>query len=152
MKSYYPPMLTPAPTTVIDPRLARGVYEGEVPATETKAGMICISVPNTTYQIHLVASGAVDGEVGKRIVGTIRARARRIDEVKTGGKFVEPVMGRPRRVQGRIVAVEGDAVVVDAGVPIHCVPTDARQKAEQFKVGQFVGFDVLEGATFERRK
>ncbi len=144
-------MLTPAPTTVIDPRLARGVYEGVVPATATKPATVCISVPNTSYQIHLVPMGTVRGEEGKRIIGTIRAQARRIDEVKTGGKFVEPVFGRPRRVQGRVVAIETDAVVVDAGVPIHCTPTDARQKPDQFKVGQFVGFDVLDGATFEQK-
>ncbi len=148
--TYHGVMLTPAPTSVIDSRLARGVYEGEIPATETRPAMVNISVPNTSYQIYLVPKGVVHGETGKRIIGTIRAVARRIDEVKTGGRYVEPVYGRPRRVQGRVVRVEGDAVVIDAGVAIHCTPTDPRQKAGDFKPGQFVSCDVLEGATFEQ--
>jgi hypothetical protein len=45
--------------------------------------------------------------------------------------------------------VKGNEVVVDAGVPIHCTPTDPRQKAGQFEVGQFVSFDVMDGARFE---
>jgi hypothetical protein len=145
-------MLTPAPTSKIDPMLARGVFEGEIPATATKPAMVTISFPNTSYQVHLVPTGPVHAEVGKRIIGVIRASARRIDEVKTGGRYVEPVYGRPRRVQGRVVGVEGGAVVVDAGMPIHCTPTDPRQKPEQFQAGQFVSFDVLEGATFDERR
>ncbi|QYO64365.1 hypothetical protein [Leptolyngbya sp. 7M] len=86
-----------------------------------------------------------------RIIGIIRAKARRIDEVTTGGRYIEPVYGRPRRVQGTVVAIEPDAVVVNAGMPIHCTPTDPRQRPGDFKPGQFVSFDVLEGATFEQR-
>ena len=47
-----------------------------------------------------------------------------------------------------VVGIEGDRVVVDAGMPIHCRPTDARQKAGDFQPGDFVSFDVLRGATF----
>jgi len=64
---------------------------------------------------------------------------------------VEPVAGRPRRVQGMVVGIDGDRVVVDAGMPIHCRPTDARQKAADFQPGDFVSFDVHRGATFESR-
>lgn len=143
-------MLTPAPTTRIDPRLARGVFEGPIAATATKPAMVNISFPNTSYQVHLIPVGEVQAEPGKRIIGTIRASARRIDEVKTGGRYIEPVFGRPRRIQGRIIAIEPGAVVVDAGMPIHCTPTDPRQKPGQFQVGQFVSFDALEGATFQQ--
>jgi len=70
--------------------------------------------------------------------------------VGTGGRYVEPVYGRPRRVQGSVIAIDqaNNAVVVDATIPIHCTPTDPRQKATDFQPGQFVSFDVLEGATF----
>jgi hypothetical protein len=47
-----------------------------------------------------------------------------------------------------VVRSEGGAVVVDAGVPIHAVPTDPRQKAEQFEAGQMVSFDAVAGGTF----
>lgn len=150
-------MITPSPTTKIDPTVARGVFEGaiaEVIGLAPRPAMVAISFPNTSYQMHLVPVGGVESittEVGKRFLGVIRAQARRIDVVNTGGRYVEPVYGRPRRVQGRVVAVVGKAVVVDAGMPIHCTPMDPRQTASQFQVGQFVSFDVLEGATVEQR-
>lgn len=71
-----------------------------------------------------------------------------MDRVDTGGRYVEPVYGPPRRVQGSVVAVTAEHVVIHAGFPIHCRPTDPRQSPEQFKPGDFLSFDVLPGATF----
>jgi hypothetical protein len=142
-------MLQPAPTTKIDPKHARGVLEEVHAETPTRPAYMVLSVPNTSYRLHLLPVGEIRAEAGKRIVGTIRAEAKRIDVVTTGGRYVEPVLGRPRRVQGVVVAIEKGAVVVNAGVPIHCTPTDDRQRAEDFTPGQFVSFDVLRGAGFE---
>jgi hypothetical protein len=135
-------MITPSPTTKIDAGLARG----ELLSSSTSH--IVFGVPNTSYQLHLVPTSPISTPVGKRLVGTIRVQARRIDVVGTGGQFIEPVFGRPRRVQGTVVRIEGDAVVVDAGVPIHAVPTDSRQNAGQFEAGQMVSFDAVAGGTF----
>ncbi|CAG0991025.1 hypothetical protein PHYC_02298 [Phycisphaerales bacterium] len=144
-------MITPAPTTKIDPAIVRGILSEIVPPTATKPGYIKVSVPNTSYELHLRPTAEIATPLGKRILGVIRVEARRIDATGTGGKFVEPVFGRPRRVQGTVIRAEGGAVVVDAGVPIHLVPTDARQRPEQFQLGQMVGCDVLDGATFTPR-
>ncbi len=143
-------MIHPAPTTKIDPRHARGTLLEVRPETATKPAFAVIAFPNTRYELHLIPRSAIETPPGKRIVGTIHARAKRIDEVGTGGRYVEPVAGRPRRVQGVIVAVEAptNEIVVNAGVPIHCRPTDPRQKATDFREGQFVSFDVMEGAEF----
>jgi hypothetical protein len=141
-------MITPSPTSKIDPTIARGTLGSVVPASATKPAYITFLVPNTSYEMHLLPTGEIKAQVGKRLLGTIRAQARRIDVVQTGGQYVEPVMGRPRRVQGTVIAIAGDSVVVDAGVAIHCRPTDVRQQAGQFSVGQFVSFDVLDGSTF----
>lgn len=141
-------MITPSPTSKIDPKLARGTLTELVAATATKPAYVKFAVPNTSYEIHLLPQGQLTAQPGKRLIGTIRAQARRIDVVETGGRYVEPVFGRPRRVQGTVTAIESGAVVVDAGVPIHCTPTDSRQSAAQFQVGQLVSFDVLDGATF----
>ncbi len=145
-------MIHPAPTTVIDPRLARGTLREVVPETATKPGYVRITYPNSRYELHLRCEPDASLEPGKRIIGTIHARARRIDVVGTGGRYVEPVVGRPRRVQGMIVALETatSEIVVHAGVPIHCKPTDPRQKVTDFEVGQFVSFDVMDGASFKR--
>lgn len=145
-------MIHPAPTTKIDPTTARGTVARQIPATATRPAFTVLTFPNTSYELHLEpASGgkaAALGE-GSKTLGTIRAEAQRIDIVRTGGRYVEPVAGRPRRVQGMVIAVEGDRLVVDAGMPFHILPTDPRQQAGDFQAGDFVSFDVKRGATYE---
>lgn len=142
-------MITPSPTTKLEVGVARGVYGGRVLTPSSRGECIRFLVPNTSYELYLVAGTEVHGQEGKRVIGTIRAKARRVDHVKTGGRYVEPVVGRPRRVQGKIVKIETTALVVDAGVPIHCELMDDRQVPEQFEIGQLVSFDVLDGAKIE---
>jgi hypothetical protein len=134
-------MITPHPTSKIDPAVARGVLHG------TSGERVVFAVPDTNYQLHLLPTGPITTPVGKRLLGVIRAKARRMDHTTTGGQFIEPVMGRPRRVQGTVLRVDANSVVIDAGVPIHCEPTDPRQRPDIFKPGDFLGFDVLDGAT-----
>ena len=143
-------MIEPSPTNTIDPTIARGVLAENHPATYSKPAQIVLAIPNTNYQLHLVPTGPITVEAGKRILGTIQASARRVDVVDTGGRYIEPVFGRPRRIQGRVLAGSDDTrmLVVDAAVPIHCKLTDFRQKPSQFAVGELVSFDALEGATF----
>jgi hypothetical protein len=150
-------MIYPAPTTKIDPTIARGTLEQVVEPTATRQGYVVISFANTSYQMHLLPAAPVTTPVGKRILGVIEATARRIDSVDTGGKYVEPVFGHPRRVQGRVIdrtpgaSGQGGVIVVDAGLPIHCRVSDSRQKAAQFEIGELVTFDVLDGSTFTPR-
>ena len=123
--------------------LARGVL------AESTDDRIVLSIPGTDYQLHLAVYQRPSTPVRKRIIGTIRAQARRIDVVHTGGRYVEPVYGRPRRVQGEIIAVDpgSQTVTVHAGIPLVC-KTDGAQRAEKFQVGDFVSFDVQPGASF----
>jgi len=141
-------VITPSPTTKIDPTLTRGTLAAVLPETATRPAMLALAVPNTSYELHLRPQVEVGKAVGAKLIGTVSVQARRIDTVQSGGKFIEPVQGRPRRVQGRVVGVRGAAVVIDAGVPVHCVPTDQRQTAESFEPGSMVACDVLDGATF----
>ena len=142
-------MIPPSPTNAIDPTFARGTFAGEVAETATKPAFIKMSFANN-YELHLLPVEPVTTEVGKRLVGIISSEARWIDETKTGGRFVEPVYGRPRRIQGSIIAVnpKNNTIVVNAGMPIYVTPIDPRQKASDFTVGQFIGFDVPAGSTF----
>lgn len=129
--------------TRIERNIARGVL------SESSDDRIVLGIPGTDYELHLAVYQKPSTQIGKPIAGTIRAQARRIDVVHTGGRYLEPVYGRPRRVQGEIVAVDPGAqtVTVHAGVPIVC-KTEGAQRAEQFQVGDFVSFDVRAGASF----
>ncbi|MDX2115755.1 MAG: hypothetical protein SFZ24_09105 [Planctomycetota bacterium] len=133
-----------APSMQSDPSLARGVL------AEASSDRVVLTIPGTDYQLHLGVYQRPAAAVGKRLIGRINASARRVDVVNTGGRYIEPVYGRPRRVQGQVTAVHPgeNSITVHAGAPMVCKLTDPRQKAEQFKVGDFVSFDVLAGATF----
>lgn len=144
-------MIAPSPTNKIDPTVARGILLGNVAETATKPAYLRFGVPDTSYELHLRAMGAITALQGKRLLGIVRLSARRIDVTGSGGRFIEPVMGRPRRIQGTILAVRDGSIIIDAGIPIHCTLTDARQRAEQFVEGMFVGADVLDGASIEQR-
>jgi len=143
-------MLSPAPTSKVDPKLARGTCLGIETPPAPKKPYVRLTLSNTQYDLHLAPVGTVACEVGKRILGTIRGEARRVDTVNMGGRYIEPVIGRPRRVQGTVIAVDAPAntLVVDAGAPVHLVLTAPGQRADRFAIGALVSCDVHEGATF----
>lgn len=141
---------------------ARGILEELVPATATRPAHMVLAIPGTSYRLHLRYAETPSTAVGKRIAGVIRCDARRVDRIESGGRFVEPVYGRPRRIAGTVLACDAasNCIVVDAGgastpgaemgLPIVCRLTDPRQKAADFAWPQMVVFDVCEGATFEQ--
>ena len=112
--------------------------------------MMVLGLPGTDYRLHLVASVPVDAELDDRIRGTIRANARRVDVIQSGGRFIEPVFGRPRRIQGRIMGgeVAANTIFVQCGAVVAC-KLMAGQKAADFAIGQLVSFDIERGAIFE---
>ena len=143
-------MLDPAPTTKLPPHLARGLVKEVVPATATKPAYLVVTFANTSYQTHLAPPTDFAPQPGAKVVGVIRAEAKRVDTVGSGGRYVEPVIGRPRRVQGTVVGTDAKAntITVSAGFPIVCKLSDPRQRADQFERGDFVSFDVARGASF----
>jgi len=145
-------MLRPAPITRLDPKIARGVLVQLGPDLAGKPESLVVEFPNTNYQLHLTPTGPITTPVGKRILGTIHADARRIDVVGTGGRYLEPVYGTPVRAQGTIVAITDEAVVINAGVPIHCSPTERGQKPSDFEEGQLVGCALMPGVSFTERE
>jgi len=146
-------MLDPAPTTKLPPTLARGRLASVNEASSTEPATIEIEFYNTDYRLRLLPIGPTTAKVGERREGYIAADAKRVDVVNSGGRYVEPVIGRPRRVQGTVVAVDAgsNTIAVNAGMPIICRLTDPRQRASDFEKGDFVSFDVMRGATFEQR-
>lgn len=111
---------------------------------------VVLDVSHTDYQLHLVPTGAIDAAAGAMVRGVIRLQARRADVVPAGGRYIEPVYGRPRRVQGTIVGgdVSANELYVNAGVGV-VVSLMPSQQAKDFALGQMVSFDAERGATFE---
>lgn len=112
---------------------------------------LVLAVLGSDYRLHLVPSGTINAGVNDRISGTISANARRVDVIKAGGRYIEPVFGRPRRVQGRIIGgdVKANTLTVLASVPV-TVTLMPHQRTGQFAAGQMVSFDVEPGARFQQ--
>jgi len=116
---------------------------------EQSDGMIVVSVPDTSYRLHLAVDQPLDAKPGQRVTGVITAQGKRVDVVGTGGRYIEPVFGRPRRIQGRVVATDpaANTITVRCGAVMR-ITLMSSQKAADFPEGTFVSFDVERGAGF----
>jgi hypothetical protein len=85
---------------------------------ENRAGRVIFNPLNTTYRLHLTASGAVDAPEGSRVEGIIRVSAKKLWTVATGGNFIEPIVGPIRAIQGRVSAADEGQIVLHCGAPI----------------------------------
>jgi hypothetical protein len=122
---------------------------------ELAEDMLTLGIAGTDYKLNLVHEiDLPEGTtVGRKVTGTLHAMARRVDVITAGGCYIEPVFGRPRRVQGRIVgghpASRSIYVRPVTGVTLICTLTDNRQQTEDFTLGQLVSFDVEPGTVFK---
>lgn len=125
-----------------NPNIATGV------ATDLSDGAITLAIPGTDYRIRLVTSAKPTE--GRRVSGVITAQAKRIDKIRGGGAFLEPVEGRPRRAQGRVRAIDKSkqTVTVNTGAAPIVFKTNGMQKAEDFEIGEMVTLGVEPGAEF----
>lgn len=129
------------PTT---PPVVSGVID------ELGDGWVQLKLPGTDYRLRLVPGEGLSAQVGDKVSGVIRAQALRMDIIPAGGRYIEPVQGRPRRVQGRVIggSVSANEVYIKAGPGVVVTPM-APQRASDFLIGQIVTFDVRNGATLE---
>jgi hypothetical protein len=117
---------------------------------DQQADRLIVGLPTTNYQLHLTSTADLRVEIGKRVIGRIRCKAWKLDYVSAGGSFIEPILGRPRRVQGRVIGSLGShntLVVEVCGTPIVTELPD-RWQADAIQIGTHVGVDVYDGATF----
>lgn len=135
----------PAPNTLVDHSLVRG----RLLAAED-AGIV-LGLSGTDYRLHLVTDAPTLPDAVGCVRGRILADAMRVDVVETGGRYLEPVYGRPRRLQGAVLAVDArrNAIVVQGPCPFVCALT-ADQRAEDFQPGQLVSFDMKPGVRFDQ--
>ena len=144
-----PSAIEPAPTPRYEPSATPPRVSGKL--LEKREGLMVLGLPGSEYRLQLVLEIDLPAEVGQKVSGTIHATARRVDVIPAGGRYVEPIYGRPRRVQGRIVGGHGPSrtLYVKAGPTLICTLSDPRQQVPHFEIGQMVSFDVEPNAVFK---
>lgn len=117
---------------------------------ENHDSMIVLGLDGTDYQLYLAVASPVGEKIGKSVAGRILARAKRVDVVCTGGRYIEPIYGRPRRLQGRIMQLDPatNALTVQTACPFVCELT-VGQRTSDFDVSQLVAFDIESSVRFE---
>ncbi|MEM1444847.1 MAG: hypothetical protein AAGF84_02225 [Planctomycetota bacterium] len=146
-------MTESAPTSEIPTACppSSGTFAGLV--SQADPPMLRLDIPHTDYVLHLVLEGDLpaDVEEGDKLTGTLHAEALRVDVISAGGRYVEPSVGRPRRVQGTVVGgnpSENTLFVKAGAATLACALTDNRQSLADFHLHEMVSFDVKRGATF----
>ncbi|MEL7240339.1 MAG: hypothetical protein AAGK78_15885 [Planctomycetota bacterium] len=102
------------PLSVQDPTSASA--KGKV--LQTRDGGVVFQPRGTNYELHLQTDTPYEGAIGKPVTGMIRLHARKVYTVASGGNFIAPIMGTPRTVQGRVLSVAKDHIVLHAGAPV----------------------------------
>lgn len=107
--------------------------------------IVTLAVAGANYRNSFQLAGDTKLQVGQTVRGTIHAPAWKIDRVELGGNYVEPLYGRPRRMQGTISAVDaaGNELTVQVGYEV-TVKLPDRYRAADYAVGTRVGWDNLE--------
>lgn len=108
---------------------------------------------NTNYEIKLVTARPYDGPMNTLIDAYVKAAARKLWTVPSGGNFVTPIFGPTRIVQGRIKFLDQTTIVVQAGLPV-IVALPAADSAYDLSsgalaVGVLVNATILPGASFQ---
>jgi hypothetical protein len=91
--------------------------------------------------------------VGVAVEGIIRAKARKVWTVPSGGGFITPLIGVPKIVQGRIRYLDEQSAVVQAGtfITIDLPKEDAAYDLAEgaLEVGKLVNITLWPGCAFE---
>ena len=103
---------------------------------------VTLRAPPGNYRNRFQFDSPTPPALGSNVFGTIHAVARKMEAVSQGGNYVEPLFGRPRRMQGLVLAQrdEHNELVVRVGYDV-TVRLPPGQKASDFAVGSRVGWD-----------
>jgi hypothetical protein len=128
---------------------------GKVVSVQDNA--VVFAPSNTNYQLRLERQGggpdAPSIPTGVVLDAILRVTARKVWTVPSGGNFIDPIYGPPRKIQGRIRYLDEEQMVVQAGTP---VLVKLPQDPEAFglvrgplTVGGLVNVSALPNATIE---
>ena len=121
---------------------------------EARPGMVIFQPRGTNYELHLECPD-YQGPVNKPVEGLIHARARKVYTVPSGGNFIAPILGTPRTIQGRVLAVSPARLILQAGGPVIVELPEASHAIDlgegPLEPGAMVNVVALPGARFEPR-
>jgi hypothetical protein len=119
----------------------------------TAEGRVMFAPAGTSYELELMVNGAYDGPINAPVRGVIRAKARKVYTVPSGGNFVTPIAGPPRIVQGWVLAGNERMLIVHGGANfvIELPADDAAIDLDEgaLAVNKMVNCVLLPGASFE---
>lgn len=118
-------------------------------------GYVIFRPIDTSYEHHLIAPAGFHAEAGRNVRAVIRVKARKVYTVMSGGNFVQPILGQPRIIQGRVVTLEGGTLYVKAGSLFAVELPTGRDTIDMANgepaVGSLVNVVALPGATIDVR-
>jgi len=116
---------------------------------EVEDDRLVLAPRGNSYELSLVPTAPIGAEAGQRITGRITAEALKIHPAEGGGIFIEPIMGQPRIVAGRVIEVDArqGQVVVDSVVPM-ILSLSSEADLQHCQEGRFINCHVRSGAAF----
>lgn len=110
-----------------------------------------LSIPATSYRLRLASSSPISQPLGKRIPGIVRCNVWKVDLVSAGGDYIEPVFGKPRRIQGHVIAKSADSIVIRVcGTPFLGILSDhCKLTPDLIPIGSRVGMDITGDPSFD---
>lgn len=114
----------------------------------TQDDLVTLKTPNANYCNTFKFSGDMP-QAGTRVVGEVYAIARKAEIVSLGGNYVEPLFGRPRRMQGMVLEqiVARNELRVQTGYEV-TVKLPENQPVAEFPTGSHVGWDNADWPEF----
>ena len=118
-----------------------------------KDGLVVFRPRQTNYELHLRTEGQYGGPVDRPVEVRIRAVARKVWTVPSGGNFVTPIIGTPRIVQGRVRHADDRQLVLVAGasflIELPALDSAIDLPNGAITVGCMVNVTLLPGASLE---
>jgi hypothetical protein len=123
-------------------------------------GLVVFAPNNTSYEHHVDASASVHvahtPPTGKHVLAVIKVKARKVYSVMSGGNFVQPILGSPRIIQGRVKSLDANSLVVQAGAVFHVELPTGDDTIDlhngDIQVGSLVNVVAFPGATLDIAK
>lgn len=141
------------PASTADPTVIRVRVLEQHPAADDRPARAILALPDSDYQLQLALDQPLEPDAMGQVTGRVVVRAEKVASVSTGGRFIEPVFGPPRRFQGMVIESNATdnllTLRAGGGCPVKAALTHPGQNASQFPVGAMVAFNIQPPARFQ---